>query len=56
MEKIELDEMYKIVGGISITSAVINALTNAASTIFNVGKAFGSAIRRFSSNSLCSFK
>lgn len=54
MKKIELQEMYTIVGGISITSALLNALTNAASTIFDVGKALGSSIRRFYTGSLCS--
>lgn len=56
MKKIELEEMYTIVGGISITSALLNALVGAASTIYDVGRAFGSAIRRLSSNNLCSFK
>jgi len=55
MEKIKLEEMYTIVGGINITSALLNALTSAANTIFEVGRAFGSAIRRFSSRSLCTF-
>lgn len=56
MKKIKTEEMYTIVGGINITSAILNALTNAASTIFDVGKAFGSAIRRLSSRSLCYFR
>lgn len=56
MEKIKTEEMYAIVGGINITSAILNALTNAANTIFEVGRAFGSAIRRLYSRSLCSFR
>lgn len=56
MEKIKTEELYTIVGGINITSAILNALTSAASTIFDVGKAFGSAIRRISTRSLCTFR
>jgi len=53
MTELKKEELYLVVGGISITSALVNALTNAASTIFKVGKAFGSAIRRFYTGDLC---
>ena len=56
MEKIKTEELKRIVGGINITSAILNALANVTSTIFDLGKAFGSAIRRISTISLCTFR
>ncbi len=56
MEKLEMEEMLEIVGGVSISAALFSALSRAANTILDAGRALGSAIRRISSNNLCSCK
>lgn len=56
MKKLEMEEMIGIVGGISISAALFSALSKAANTILDAGRALGSAIRRISSNNMCSCK
>lgn len=53
MEYIDLDEAYYIVGGINITTTLLNSLKNSASLLFDIGRALGSSIRRISSNNIC---
>lgn len=55
MKKLNQAEMQQIEGGTttSYTSA-INAIIKAITTLFSVGQAVGSAIRRTNSGSYCS--
>lgn len=46
------EQMKKISGG-AITSAMINAISKAVNTIYELGKATGSAIRRIIKNAYC---
>lgn len=46
-------ELMKIVGGISITGTLINAIYKAANTIMDIGRALGTAIRRAISGNIC---
>ena len=48
-------EMTNISGG-DITSSLINAVTNAASTIYEFGKQFGSSLRRIIEGNYCPVK
>lgn len=52
--KLEKQELLKIVGGINFTSSLISSVYRAASTILEIGRTFGSAIRRMISGNLCS--
>jgi len=52
MRKISNNEMSNINGGASVTSA-FNTVLKAISTLFTVGQAVGSAIRRATSGSYC---
>ncbi|MBQ9181030.1 MAG: hypothetical protein IJ134_00080 [Bacilli bacterium] len=53
MELTEI-ELKNIVGGsTTITSAFVNSIARAIETISELGKSFGSAIRRVSSNNIC---
>lgn len=57
MKKIkEEKDLMLIVGGINWTGTIVNAFTSAAKFIYSVGQSFGSAIRRISSNNMCSCK
>ena len=47
------DEKMKQIAGGAITSAMINALNKAINTIYELGKATGSAIRRIIKKSPC---
>lgn len=47
------NELYEITGGISFTSSVLNALSTCARTILELGRSFGSALRRTVTGNLC---
>lgn len=56
MKEIRLEETLQIIGGINITAALFTALSKAASTVLDAGRALGSAIRRLYSGNLCAVK
>lgn len=45
-------ELLSIEGG-AITSSLINAVTKAATSLYNFGRSFGTIIRRLGSNTTC---
>ena len=53
MNKLNRDELKSIDGGISISGTLINAFTSGMKTILDLGRSFGSAIRRLKENKLC---
>ena len=53
MEKIDNERLMSIVGGFSITGTIINAFLSSGKFIYELGKGFGSAIRRIGSRNLC---
>ena len=50
--KLQEQELIKIQGG-AITAALLNAISRAASTILEIGRTVGSAIRRLYSKNYC---
>ena len=56
MEKVEINEMKKIIGGgSSFSGPIFNAFKGVVMTFFEIGQAVGGAIRRISTNNLCKF-
>ena len=53
MITIEKTELFTISGGASITGTLINSLTRAITTILELGRSLGTAIRRVSGNNIC---
>ncbi len=53
MQEIKNEELKSIVGGRSISGAIISSFNSLAKTIFSLGQAFGSAIRRITTKKLC---
>ena len=53
--KLNKEEMLKVDGG-AITSAMINAISKAVNTLYELGRQTGSAIRRLVKNSYCPMK
>ena len=49
------EECKKIIGGGTITGSFLSAFKGIGTLIFEVGQAVGGAIRRITSNKLCSF-
>lgn len=47
------EKMYDVEGGAAITSAMLNAISKAVNTIYELGKQTGSALRRIIKNSYC---
>ena len=54
MQKLTEEELITLVGGFSITGTIINAFTSAGKFIYSMGQHFGGAIRRISTNKMCS--
>ena len=50
------EEMKNIIGGATISGAVISALKGYLGVFKEIGQAFGSAIRRFTAHNLCQIK
>ncbi len=53
MNKLGKEELKKINGGAGMTAAMLNAMIRAVSTMFTVGQAIGSAIRRATGRNYC---
>ena len=53
MKKLKKEEMKKIKGGAGMTPTLLNALARAVSTMFTIGQAVGSAVRRAVRGSYC---
>lgn len=52
MHELSKYELNSIVGG-SLSGAVISSIIKGANTILEIGRSFGSAIRRFITKSFC---
>lgn len=46
-------ELKNTYGGVSVTASLIEYATKAITTIFDMGRGFGSSIRRIKNNELC---
>lgn len=46
------NELYTIIGG-SVTASFLNAIARGITTILDLGRSVGTAIRRIGSNSIC---
>lgn len=49
-------QMKNIIGGTSITSSWLNAISKAVNTLYELGKQTGSSLRRIIKNSYCPVK
>ena len=50
---LEKDELLQIVGGVSITGTLINALSRGITTLMDLGRSLGSALRRANGGTMC---
>lgn len=46
-------ELYNVVGGASISASLINALSRGIDTIYNLGRAFGTALNMLIKGKRC---
>lgn len=53
MKKLSTEQLLKIYGGSTLTYSLINSISKVATTIYEIGKAFGSSIRRIIGGSYC---
>lgn len=53
MKKLNNEQLNSIQGGASFSSAALNAVIRTVSTLFSIGQAVGSAIRRAGSRNYC---
>jgi hypothetical protein len=48
------EELIIIEGGLNITGTMLNSIIKGISTILDLGRSLGTAIRRLSTNKICS--
>ena len=53
MENLNQQQLIKVRGGATLSSQMLNAISKTASTLFSIGQALGSAIRRIYSKKVC---
>lgn len=51
--ELKRQELIKVEGGLSITGTLINSLTKGMDMILNLGRNFGSSLRRIYENKIC---
>ena len=54
--ELKKEQLKNIEGGTSLTSAMLNAISKAVNTLYELGKQTGSAIRRIIKNNYCPTK
>lgn len=47
------NQLLNVVGGISISGTLINSIVRGINAILDLGRSFGTAIRRISSKNVC---
>lgn len=53
MKNLKNDDLLNIDGGSSISGTLISAITRGISTIYDIGRSLGTAIRRIGSGNIC---
>lgn len=53
MEQLNNQQLISVKGGAGLTTGMLNALIRTVSTLFSLGQAVGSAIRRGTSGKYC---
>ena len=56
MQEIETKELECIIGGLSISGSLITAFTKAITTVYDIGRSLGTALRRVASKGVCPVK
>lgn len=51
--ELKKDELLKVIGGINITASFISAISKGINSLLELGRAFGSSIRRIVGNTIC---
>lgn len=54
MRELDNNELLNVMGGVSITGTLISAISRGINTLLDFGRSLGTAIRRISSNGMCS--
>lgn len=53
MNNIKKEDLLKIVGGINITASFLSAISKGINSILDLGRSFGTSIRRIAGNKVC---
>jgi len=51
--KLYEEELIMVVGGVSLTGTLINAMSRAINALLEAGRSLGTAIRRITNKNLC---
>ena len=53
INKMKKEELIKVKGGVGLSASLINAISRGINTLYNLGTAVGSAIRRAFKKKIC---
>lgn len=53
MKELKNEQLYEVQGGFSFSASFLNSLARSVNSILELGRTFGSSIRRISCNSYC---
>lgn len=54
MKELNKEELVCIDGGVNISGTLISSISRGITTLLDLGRSFGTAIRRIGSNNVCS--
>ena len=54
MKKLSVNELKQIEGGINITASLLTSIVRGINSLLDLGRSFGSAIRRIQYGQMCS--
>ncbi|MEG0826381.1 MAG: hypothetical protein RR404_02800 [Bacilli bacterium] len=53
MKELNKNELLQVVGGINITASFLAAISRGINSILDLGRSFGTSIRRIAGNRMC---
>lgn len=53
MKELSEEELKKVVGGLDLNAGILNSFVRAFEIILEIGRSFGTSIRRISGSSIC---
>lgn len=56
MKVLDDNELFNVIGGVSISGTLIKSFASAITTVVDIGRSFGTALRRIWGKAICSIR
>lgn len=56
MKELNKEELFSVIGGISLSGSLIKSFTSMISIVLDIGRSLGTAFRRTFGNNICQIK